>query len=92
MPSPAAERLITPRFVVITLAGMAYFLSIGMMLPVLPTYVEDELGGGGLAVGLSVACCASSRSIADTRTSCVNSCSPRRILDAHLSGDYRSSS
>jgi MFS family permease len=48
------ERLITPLFVLITLAGLCYFVAIGSMLPVLPRFVEDELGGGGVEVGLVV--------------------------------------
>ncbi len=47
-------RLVTPRFLLITVAGLAYFVALGMLFPVLPRYVEDELGGGAVAVGLSV--------------------------------------
>jgi MFS family permease len=35
-------------------AGLAYFLSLGMVLPVVPQYVEERLGGGSLAVGVAV--------------------------------------
>lgn len=42
------------RFVVIMLATFAYFISLGALLPTLPRYVEDELGGDGFAVGLVV--------------------------------------
>jgi MFS family permease len=48
------ERLVTPLFALITVAGLAYFLAIGSLIPVLPRYVEDVLGGGGLQVGLVV--------------------------------------
>lgn len=51
-PAPAAK-LITGRFVVVTLATGAYFTALGMQLPTIPTYVEDELGGGGIAVGFA---------------------------------------
>ncbi|HVX17121.1 MAG TPA: MFS transporter [Acidimicrobiales bacterium] len=44
----------TPAFVVITLAGLAYFTALGALLPVLPHFVEDELGGSGFAIGLAV--------------------------------------
>ena len=47
-------RLVTPRFMVITVAALAYFVALGMLFPVLPQYVEDELGGSAVAVGLSV--------------------------------------
>ncbi|MEO6318058.1 MAG: MFS transporter [Acidimicrobiales bacterium] len=48
------DRMVTGRFFIVTLATFAYFLSLGSMLPTLPRYVEDELGGDGLAVGLVV--------------------------------------
>lgn len=50
----APASLLSPLFVLITAAGLCYFLAIGSLLPVLPRYVEDELGGGGLEVGLVV--------------------------------------
>lgn len=50
----ARERLITSPFVLIVVAGTAYFTAMGMLLPVLPRYVEDVLGGGGVAVGAAV--------------------------------------
>lgn len=53
-PERPSVRLVTPLFSLITLSGLAYFLAIGSMLPVLPRYVEDRLGGGGLEVGLVV--------------------------------------
>lgn len=52
--SPADERLITPLFVLITASGLGYFSAMGSLLPTLPRYVEDELGGGGFEVGLVV--------------------------------------
>jgi len=48
------KRLVTPRFVLVTGASLAYFVSLGVVLPVLPRYVKDELGGGNAAVGLAV--------------------------------------
>jgi len=48
------ERMVTGRFFVVTLATFAYFLALGSLLPTLPRYVEDELGGNGIAVGLVV--------------------------------------
>jgi MFS family permease len=54
-PSPQRrDRLVTPRFMVVTAATFAYFCSLGSMLPTLPRYVRDELGGGGTEVGLVV--------------------------------------
>jgi MFS family permease len=46
--------MLTARFGVVTAATFAYFLGLGSLLPTLPTYVEDVLGGDGLAVGVVV--------------------------------------
>ena len=48
------ERLLTPAFVLVTSAALAYFVGLGILAPVLPRYVEDDLGGDGFAVGLAV--------------------------------------
>jgi len=45
---------VTPLFALIVAAGTSYFLSIATLLPTLPRYVEEELDGGGLAVGVVV--------------------------------------
>jgi MFS family permease len=50
----AGPRLITRPFVVVTGAAFAYFCALGAVAPVLPIYVEDVLGGSGVAVGLTV--------------------------------------
>ena len=47
-------RLLTPRFALVVAVGLAYFFSLGMLLPVVPLFVEDELGGGSVAVGVAV--------------------------------------
>ena len=54
--SPALRdrRLVTGRFLIVTLATFSYFLAMGMLLPTMPTYVEDVLGGNGFEVGLVV--------------------------------------
>jgi MFS family permease len=49
-----ADRMVTGRFAIVTLATFAYFLALGSLLPTLPRYVEDQLGGDGFAVGLVV--------------------------------------
>lgn len=54
MTSTDEPRLITPLFALITASGLFYFVAMGSLLPTLPRYVEDELGGGGLQVGLVV--------------------------------------
>jgi MFS family permease len=48
------ERLLTPQFLTVTAAGALYFLALGVVLPVLPQYVEKELGGDTLRVGIAV--------------------------------------
>jgi MFS family permease len=47
-------RLVTGRFLIVTLATFSYFLALGSLLPTMPTYVEDVLGGNGFEVGLVV--------------------------------------
>ena len=47
-------RMVTGRFLIVTLATFAYFLSLGSLLPTIPKYVEDVLGGNGFEVGLVV--------------------------------------
>jgi MFS family permease len=52
---PAArERLLTGRFVLVVACGLAYFLALAMLTPVIPHYVEDQLGLGKVAVGVAV--------------------------------------
>lgn len=54
MSENADERLLTPLFALLVAAGLFYFLAIGSLLPTLPVYVEQEMGGGGIEVGLVV--------------------------------------
>ncbi|HEY5699260.1 MAG TPA: hypothetical protein VIT01_17270, partial [Acidimicrobiales bacterium] len=54
MTEPAEDRLVTPLFLLITFSGLAYFVAIGSLLPVLPRYVENNLDGSGLEVGLVI--------------------------------------
>ena len=51
--SEGSERLVTLRFVIITLSGLAYFVGFTALYPVLPRFVED-LGGASWTVGLAV--------------------------------------
>jgi MFS family permease len=48
------ERLVTPRFVLVVGSGLAYFMALGTVLPVVPQYVEHQLGGGDVSVGIAV--------------------------------------
>ncbi|HKH25172.1 MAG TPA: MFS transporter, partial [Acidimicrobiales bacterium] len=46
--------LLTPQFAVVMVASFAYFIAMGALIPAVPRFVEDELGGGGLQVGIGV--------------------------------------
>src|SRR5215218_8759073 len=50
----ARSRLMTLPFALITLTTLAYFTALGALLPTFPKYVEDELHGGGVVVGVAV--------------------------------------
>jgi MFS family permease len=47
-------RLLTPPFLLIAAASLAYFTAAGLTLPGVPIYVEGPLGGSNAAVGLAV--------------------------------------
>jgi MFS family permease len=49
------QRLVTKPFVAVTAATGAFFVYVGMLIPLLPRFIEDELGAGELGVGLSIA-------------------------------------
>ena len=46
--------LLTRRFVLVTLAALAYFVGLGILVPVIPLVVERQMDGGGVAVGVAV--------------------------------------
>jgi MFS family permease len=46
--------LLTPAFVTVTLAALAYFTGDGVLVPALPRYVVGPLGAGNVAIGLVV--------------------------------------
>lgn len=48
----ARPTLLTPLFLTVAAAELAYFTADGVLLPALPRYVEGPLGGGNVAVGL----------------------------------------
>ena len=50
----ARERVLTPRFILVVTSGLAYFIALGAVLPVVPQYVKHELGGDDLSVGIAV--------------------------------------
>jgi MFS family permease len=54
MTAASPSRLLTPAFVLLAVATLAYFIADGMTLPATPLYVTDALGGSDVAVGLTV--------------------------------------
>jgi len=46
--------LLSPQFAVVMLAAFAYFIALGALLPTVPRFVRDELGGGAAQVGIGV--------------------------------------
>ena len=48
------ERVISPAFLLVATATFFAFLSIGIVLPVLPRYTEGPLGAGSIGVGVAV--------------------------------------
>jgi MFS family permease len=78
---PASELpLITPAFVLITGALLAYFVGIGSLIPSLPHYVEDELGGSGVSVGIAVGAFAVSAALLRPAVGHIGDRRGRRIL------------
>jgi MFS family permease len=47
-------RLVTPAFLLIAFATLAYFIAEGALIPTVPLYVAGPLGGGEVAVGVVV--------------------------------------
>ncbi len=58
-PEPAADepapRLITPAFVAVAAATLAFFISAGIVLPVAPRFAEQSLGADQLGIGVAIA-------------------------------------
>ncbi|MGH2674122.1 MAG: MFS transporter [Actinomycetota bacterium] len=50
----ARPTLLTPAFLTVAVAELAYFTADGVLLPALPRYVAGPLGGGNIAVGLVI--------------------------------------
>lgn len=52
---PSEPKLLSKAFVSVTVTSAIFFLYIGMVLVIVPRFIEDELGAGEFGVGLSVA-------------------------------------
>ncbi len=48
-------RLITLPFVTVTVAASLFFVYIGMLIPLVPLYIEGPLGSGEFGIGLTIA-------------------------------------
>ena len=51
---PVRPQLLTPTFLLVALATLAYFIADGVLIPTVPRYVKGPLGGGNVAVGIVV--------------------------------------
>ncbi len=82
-PEPLDEderSLLSPQFAVVMIASFAYFTAMGALLPTLPRFVEDELGGGGVQVGIGVGSFAVSAALLRPWIGSVGDRRGRRIL------------
>jgi MFS family permease len=52
--APSNTRLVTRPFVLVSASTFAYFVAIGVLLPTMPRFVKDGLGGSSVAVGATV--------------------------------------
>jgi predicted MFS family arabinose efflux permease len=52
---PGQERLVTPGFVALAVATLAFFVAAGIVLPVAPQFAKDALGADETGVGISIA-------------------------------------
>lgn len=51
----ADARLITRPFIIVTLTAFVFFIYIGMLIPIVPLFIEGPLGAGEFGIGLTVA-------------------------------------
>ena len=48
-------RLVTRPFVIVTATALVFFIYIGMLLPIVPLFIEGPLGRGEFGIGLTIA-------------------------------------
>ncbi len=53
-PAPVRPRLVTPGFLGLGVAALAYFFADAVLIPTVPLYVSGPLGAGDISVGLVV--------------------------------------
>ena len=51
----SAARMVTKPFILVTTAAMALFVYVGIMIPLLPRLIEEQLGGNEIDIGLNLA-------------------------------------
>jgi MFS family permease len=74
------KSLLTAQFAVVMLAAFAYFVALGALIPTVPRYVEDELGGGGVQVGVGVGSLAVTAALLRPWTGRIGDTRGRRVL------------
>jgi len=72
--------MISVGFVMVTLSTFAYFMALGALLPTLPRYVEDGLGGDSVAVGVVVGAFAISAALLRPFAGRIGDTRGRRVL------------
>lgn len=50
-----AARLVTRPFLVVTATALVFFVYIGMLVPIVPLFLEDEIGVGEFGIGVTIA-------------------------------------
>ena len=53
--TPRQERLVTRPFLIVTGTAMVFFVYIGMLVPIVPLFIEGPLHAGELGIGLTIA-------------------------------------
>jgi len=61
---PAQTTLLTRPFLIVTATAMVFFVYIGMLIPIVPLFIEGPLGLGEFGIGLTIAVFAASAIIA----------------------------
>ena len=52
---PEQARLLTRPFVIVTATALVFFIYIGMLIPIVPLFIEGPLGRGEFGIGLMIA-------------------------------------
>jgi len=55
MPDPVSDRLLTKPFLLVSAAATAFFIYVGVLVPIVPRFIEQDLNGGELGIGLNIA-------------------------------------